>query len=102
MSDVIPRVQTDDRNINQLQANINNAVSPLLKNPVTHGVLQTVTLASGSNTINHNLGRALQGWIIVRQRGSAQVYDSQDSNTNQDLTLILVSSAGVTVDIYCF
>lgn len=99
----LPLVHTDDRNINQLQQNVKQVVDPLTNNPVLLGIiLEQVQLVTGSNTINHLLGRKLQGWIIVRQRGPAQIYDGQDSNLTPNLTLILNSSADVSVNIYVF
>lgn len=97
------KIQTADRIIGQLQDNISNALTPILKNPQVDGyILSKVTLVSGSNLINHGLDRELQGWFIVRQRASASIYDAQDSNATPAKTLILTSSAGVVVDIYVF
>jgi len=105
MADVmsIAKVQTDDRNVNQLQNNIISGVNPVLKNPLVNGnILTSVLLNSGNNTVNHKLNRKLQGWFLVRQRAPADVSDNQDNNQNQDTTLVLVASAEVTVDLYVF
>jgi hypothetical protein len=100
---VIPFVQTTDRNINQLQTNIISALQPLLLGGILDGtVLTNVSLVSGSNAVPHGLNRKLQGWIIVRQRAAATVYDTQDNNPNPTSTLLLTSSAGVVVDLYVF
>lgn len=56
----------------------------------------------GSNTIQHKLDRKLQGWVFVRKGAAAEVYDTQDTNTTPDRTLVLVSDAAVTVNIYVF
>ncbi len=78
-------------------------LNPVIDNPLSSGiVLQSVSLNSGSNSVNHKLGRKLQGWFIVRQRAAASVYDTQDSNPTPDLTLNLVASAAVTVDLMVF
>ena len=93
-----------------------SALNPLLAQPLVQGNLLTeVKLVSGSNAINHGLGRPLQGWIIVRRRqfvvtGTPTAYDvvdTQDSNQMPQLTLQLVSSQGtstnpVELDIYVF
>lgn len=103
MRNIITLVQSDDRNMNQLQTNINTALSPLLQNALLNGtVVKNVALLAGPNIVNHGLGRALVGWSIVRQRAAAQVYDAQDANTQPALTLALVSSANVSVDLYVF
>ncbi len=97
-------VQTEDRNVNQLQQNLAQALSPLLKSPIlNYSLLQNVSLASGNNTINHGLGQILTGWFVTRWHGTwASVYDLQDTNQSASETLILNASAPVKVDIYCF
>lgn len=103
----IPQVQTTDpvtaRTVNQLQQNIINAVNPVITNPLTQGTILTgQQLSPGSNTINTGINRTLQGWIIVRQRAAATIFDTQDSNPTPTKTLRLNSSAAVSVDIYVF
>lgn len=73
-------------------------LNPFLQRPVPI-ILENVSLISGSNTINHLLGHKLHTWKIVRQRAQASIYDNQDANQMQDLTLVLVSDAPVVVDI---
>ena len=117
----IAQVQTLDKDTNQLQSNIASAfntyqtglsstiqslqssISDLQSSNFSSGkILTKQALASGSNNIPHGLGKALTGWVIVRQRASATFYDTQDSNTIPQTTLLLTSSASVTVDIYVF
>lgn len=96
-------VQTPDRNINQLQQNIQQALHPLLASPLANGVLlEDVSLLAGPNVINHTLGRILRGWFVTRLQGAAQVYDAQEANLFQSKTLALVSSANVVVDLFVF
>lgn len=79
------------------------ALNPVVNNPISAGVLlKNITLTVGANSVNHRLGRKLQGWIIVRQRAAGSVYDTQDSNKFPELTLSLQSSAAMVVDIYVF
>ena len=78
-------------------------LNPLLGNPMNGvSILKNVPLKAGSNTINTLLGAALQGWFIVRQRGPASIYDEQDNNQSPNLTLVLVSSANVNIDLAVF
>lgn len=78
-------------------------LNPIVSNPANNSlILKNQSLTTGANVINHKLGRILQGWIIVRQRALASVYDTQDTNQMPQLTLNLVSSANVTVDIEVF
>ena len=97
------KIQTTDRVMNQLQDNIANLLEPISDNVLLPGIiLKNVALAVGSNTIQHQLGRLLLGWFIVRQRASASIYDTQDTNQSPTTTLLLTSSAVVKVDIYVF
>jgi hypothetical protein len=79
-------------------------IEPTLNSPLaTPTFLKNVTLASGTNTVNHKLGAKLQGWFPVRYHGSwAQIYDTQDTNLTPALTLTLVASAAVTIDLMVF
>lgn len=95
--------QTDDRDFQLMQSNWSKQLNPLLNNPSNNAIiLKEVQLTTGSNTINHRLGKKLTGWRIVRQRSAAQIYDDQDNNQMPALTLTLVSDANVSVDIECF
>lgn len=99
----IPLVQSPDRLLNQVQQNFRQALNPVLSNDLVFGrVLSSVALASGSNTVQHGLGRPLTGWFIVRIRASATVYDTQDANSTPSDTLLLTASAPATVDIYVY
>lgn len=99
----LPIQHTDDQDLMLLQTKWSSAINPVINQPWNSGViLKSVVLATGSNTINHKLGRALQGWVVIRMRSSATVYDTQDSNTMPALTLKLTASANVTVDLLVF
>lgn len=99
----LPQFQSDDKDFQLLQNRWGAILNPVIGNPSNNTlILKNVTLLTGSNTINHLLGRKLQGWRISRQRSAASIYDTQDSNTMQDLTLILVTDADVSVDLEVF
>lgn len=99
----LPKFHTQLKELSLLQTQWAKELDPVLQSALVSGlVLKNSVLSTGDNTINHKLGRALQGWFLVRKRGAAEVYDKQDSNTMPDKTLVLNASAGVTVDIYVF
>jgi len=85
----------------QLQTKWASILNVLLGNPVlASSQLSNIALTTGSNVVNHKLGRKLQGWQVARYHGSwAQIYDTQDSNSMPDLTLTLNASTGVIVDL---
>lgn len=99
----LPIFRTDDKDLVMLQTNWTRTLNPVIANPLNQGsILKDVSLKTGSNVINHLLGQKLQGWSLVRQRAAASIYDNQDSNQSPQLTLVLVSSADVSVDLMVF
>lgn len=99
----LPIFHTDNLDFTIMQNNWSKQLNPLLANPCNQSIiLKSVSLASGSNVVNHLLGKKLQGWKIIRQRASASIYDTQDSNQSPQLTLLLTSSAPVVVDLEVF
>ena len=100
----------------QMQTKWKSQLDPLIDAPQASGrTLQNQKLISGTNTINHGLGQKLQGWYIVRRRQfvvtgtptAYDIYDTQDSNQMQALTLVLTCSQGtsanpVDVDIFVY
>jgi hypothetical protein len=92
------------RAINTLQNNVSDALIPLISNYQNDSnILTNISLAPNiTNIVNHSLGKVLSGWKIVRQRSAASIYDIQDSNKSPNLSLWLISSANVVVDIEVF
>jgi hypothetical protein len=92
-----------DREQTKMQDYVSNALIPLVRNPLLGGLLlKGVQLSSGTNFVNHRLGRPLQGWVLTRKKANVTVWDDQDNNTNVSTTLKLETSGAITVDIYVF
>jgi len=78
-------------------------IEPVVAQPFNQGlILKNVSLVAGANVVNHKLGRNLTGWNPTRIRASATIFDTQDSNQTPQLTLNLVASANVVVDLLVF
>lgn len=90
--------------LDMMQVQWAQQLNPLIANPTTNNlILKNVSLAVGTNVINHRLARPLQGWNPTRMRATAaNIYDLQDTNLTPQLTLILVSDANVVVDLVVF
>jgi hypothetical protein len=96
-------VQTDNLQLDQIQASTKQATQDSRNNPTNSGtILTSVSLTAGDNSIPHKLPQKLTGWYIVRLRGASTIYDKQDSNKTASQTLALNSSAAVSVDIFVF
>ncbi len=96
-------ISAEDKDVNKVQDNINTSLSAVLSKEIVDGILlKEVDLVTGTNVISHKLNRKIEGWIIVRKRATADIWDSQDSSNTRDRTLTLESSADVTVDLWIF
>lgn len=96
----LPYIQTQDRVLSQLQTQWTSMLNPILSIPMLAGLQLTgVILQSGVNTINHQLSRRQQGYFFTDQGSAASVYRSAPFN---DQTLVLTSSAPVTVNIWVY
>lgn len=87
-----------------MQTNWAAQLDPLLAIPMNSGgLLKSVKLLPGLNTINHLLGKKLTGYYITRMRNAwSNIYDTQDQNQTPTLTLTLVASGPVVVDVWVF
>lgn len=95
----LPYFQSTNKDLQLLQTSWISRINPVLKNPISNGILIEQLLILGSNIVNHRLGRKPQGYIVVDQDASATFFRSAPFN---DLTLALDSSANVTVRLYIF
>jgi hypothetical protein len=87
----------------QMQTTWAQALNPVIANPIVKGlILEQVQLVTGTNVINHKLGRKLQGWYTTRVRSAVSLYDQQDTNQTPELTLIIVASAPATINLAVF
>lgn len=99
----LPTFQSDIREFQLMQSNWASAINPILAAPANKSILlKNISLVIGANTVNHGLGRQLQGWTIIRKRAPGNVYDTQDQNLMPALTLTLVSDAAMVVDLEVF
>jgi hypothetical protein len=89
--------------LNRLQDNVADGFNGVLSASILDfNIVQSQDLAVGDNVVNHKLGRAPLGWIIIRKRGPGNFYDKQDTNTIPNKTIVINSDSAVTVDIYFF
>lgn len=92
------------RVINSLQQNVQDAVNPMAIKVQNDSTLLTnisLKVANNPTTINHTLGRVLLGYNVML-KGNAVVWDSQDSNKSPQLTLLLNTSADVTISLLVY
>ena len=100
---LLPIFQSKIQEFILMQNKWSSILNALIANrSVQSTILQDLVLINGTNVIDHLLGRKLIGWRIIRINGVASIYDGQSSNQIPNLTLVLISSAAVTVSIEVF
>lgn len=96
-------IETESEELSRVQTYVAQAIESLAASAILDGILiKNVQLASGTNSVQHKLNRALRGYLIIRKRSNVDIWDSQDSNSNPSKTLNLEASATVNVDLYVF
>jgi len=89
--------------LNRLQDNVADGFNSVLTSVILdYNIVSKVALNVGDNIVDHKLGRAPIGWIVVRKRGAGNFYDKQDSNPTPTRNIVINSDSAVTVDIYFF
>lgn len=75
-------------------------LDPLISNNLNNvSILQSVSLVTGANVINHLLGKKQQGWFLTDINAPITLYRSAEFN---DLTLTLTASGPAVVNIGVF
>jgi len=98
-------VNSDDPNVRILDQKLLAIFNSIIKNPLlnTPTLLTGIMLTSGVDTIvNHTLGRAVKGWIIVDKNATGDVWQSSTTNAIPKSSIILKSNATITVSILFF
>lgn len=103
----LPVFQTAIRELSMLQTSWTSQLNPLLADPFLQGgVLPSIGLFSGSNTINTNLNRALQGWVFTRVRAS-YTFTVTSANatigavyTNNSVTFVVLQTIASGATLY--
>ena len=98
------KVKLADSALTQLQNNIAGFTSQLTNNPILTGNLITgVVLVFGqTTTVNHGLGRKIQGFQIVYKNNSVEVWAEDVNQTLPISNIVLSTSADATVNLWVF
>lgn len=97
---MLPQIKGGDQTLQLALTKWASELNPLLAKPLSSAnLLQGVSLPNGTVTINHLLGRQMQGWFVSDINAASTIFRSQPLNT---LTLTLTSSAACIVDLVVF
>lgn len=75
------------------------SLNPLLALAILNGSPIEAVLVTGANTINHKLGRTMQGWFVTDINSAITIFRSQPLN---DKTITLTSSGGATISLWVY
>lgn len=77
------------------------AINPILSNALVSGkIIQSINLVANTpKTINHGLGRMMQGWFVTDTIAAANVWRTQNFNP---LAITLEASANTTISVWVF
>lgn len=88
--------------LEQMQVNWANQLNPVIANLLVQGqLLSNLEITTGSNVINHKLGRKPIGWFVVAPMGPVVLYQAAEQLL-PNLLLTLTSDADVTLSLWVF
>lgn len=98
----LPQMRTPNKDLTILQTTWASQLDPLLAKPLSQAILlQNIEINIGNNTINHKLGRNLQGWVVSRVFDAViGLYEIPSQLPSK--TLILNANAAGTIDLLVF
>lgn len=95
------RLQTSDRDLNLLQDHLKETLDSILACPLLDAQrLSAVSLASGTNTVGHGLGRRYVSWGWLRPSAAATLYEVPSPDPTKFIAI--VASAPLVVDLLVF
>lgn len=93
--------KSPDQILMLMQKQWTSQLNPVLQNAFIKGSqLSNIALVANTPlTINHYLGRQMQGWLLVDKNANAVIWRTQNFNSQ---TLTLEASANVTINLWVF
>lgn len=97
------KVISGDRQSTQLQTNIEQAVSQVIKNPLIDGrLINSIQVSTTGTRIEHKLGRAPAGYLVIYKNSAAIVHDNLDTETKPEFFITLTASVDTLLGIWIF
>ncbi len=93
------KLVTADSALSRLQDTLTEVFNWIRRREVLDGILlKNIDIATSSTAVNHGLGRAPEGYIVVRANAGATVHQISANSS----ALNLQASTSVTVDLWVF
>jgi hypothetical protein len=98
----LKKIKTDDIDLRFLQDAVNETLNMIVRREILDGkLIKNIALTTGTpKTVDHGLGRVVQGWIAVRKSANANIWDTKTQL--EERFLVLNSSANVNIDLWVF
>ena len=94
-------VQTPDKSLQIVQAQLKEILSALTSNPLSSGtILHGVTMLSGQNIIAHGLGRKYLCVLIAPPSASASFVEGVSPDRSQWVVIVASAPCTVTLVVY--
>lgn len=96
----LKKVATNDHKLNQIQNNMEQAITPVLDKAIIDGILlKDIAITTGSvDIVDHKLGRTPLGYIVVKRSANSVIWDSATNSRSISLNC----SANVTINLWIF
>ena len=96
----LKKVRSDDRIINQVQDNIEQAITPIINSEIIDGlIIKDIEVLTGATlTLSHKLGRTPNGFAVIKRNANSTVWNGLIDKK----TIELNSSANVTISLWVF
>lgn len=98
------KTRSSNADVRAVQESTESALLALGDAQITQGrLIKSVSITAGSAArVDHKLGKAPAGWLVVGKSAEATVWDEQAANGTPARTLVLQASANVTVNLWVF
>lgn len=100
----IKREVSGDRQVNSLQRSIAKATAQLRNGPFGDGnEVDNIVLKAGvPQAVNHGLGRAVRGWVRLREQGVSATAGVVEVASDPTRSVTLLAGNDVTLNIFFF
>jgi len=97
----LTKIFTETPDLDRIQANVDASIRSVSNNPLLRGRQVTTTFVSGTNRVAHGLGREWQGWFIVDQTSTGDIF-STTTQAQRDRFLTLSGSLTGRTSLWVF
>lgn len=99
---IFKKLFTNNYELQKIQDNVSEIFADISLQPILKGNFIDAIITTSDTNIEHKLGRAYLGYLVVDKNANAVVYTSTAANNSPTRQIILKASGTVTVKLYIF